>query len=145
VINPPSNEIKRDEKGDIVYQYFSETVIVNCNSVYIYPDDFSLSVKTEMDIRHRGIFTVPIYSAAIEMGFDFNPFGALDTLTKRETLHWDRSEVRVYPSRNRALRGAAQLRSQTASFKIEILVLKGEKSAGLKPDLVTRGMAHRSR
>ena len=111
---------------------FFKTVIVNCNSVYIYPDDFfSLSVKTEMDIRHRGIFTVPIYSAAIEMGFDFNPFGALDTLTKRETLHWDRSEVRVCPNRNRALRSAAQLRSQTASFTIEILVLKGEKSAGL--------------
>ena len=52
MINPPSNEIKRDEKGDIVYQYFYETVIVNCNPVYIYPDDFSLPVKTEMDIRH---------------------------------------------------------------------------------------------
>jgi inner membrane protein len=37
----------------------------------------------------------------------------------------------VYLSRNRALRGAAQLRSQTASFPIEPLVLKGENSVGL--------------
>jgi len=50
--------------------------------VYIYPDDFSLSIKTETHIHHRGIFTVPVYSAAIEMVFDFNPFGALDTLKK---------------------------------------------------------------
>ena len=45
VINPTTNETKRDEKGYIVYQYFSETVIVNRNRVYIYPDDFSQSVK----------------------------------------------------------------------------------------------------
>ena len=82
VINPTTNEIKREEKRDIVYQYFSETMIVNPNPVYIHPDDFSLSVKTETHIRHRGIFTVPVYSAAIEMVFDFNPFGALDTLKK---------------------------------------------------------------
>ena len=37
----------------------------------------------------------------------------------------------MYLSRNRALRGAAQLRSQTASVPIEPLVLKGENSAGL--------------
>ncbi len=37
----------------------------------------------------------------------------------------------MYLSRNRALSGAAQLRSQTASVPIEPLVLKGEKSACL--------------
>ena len=87
MINPTTNEIKREEKRDIVYQYFSETMIVNPNPVYIHPDDFSLSVKTETHIRHRGIFTVPVYSAAIEMVFDFNPFGALDTFTKKETVN----------------------------------------------------------
>ena len=60
----------RDDKNNIQYEYYQETVVENRPWVYIYPDRFDLNVTTKTQERHRGIFAVPVYTADVLASFD---------------------------------------------------------------------------
>lgn len=99
----------RDEKGNPIYEHYQETVTEDRRPVYLYPRDLDVAVDGKGTTRSRGIFVVPVYTAGVEMGFDFDPALAESVLTGEEVIHWDDTTLTVFLSSNRGLRGEARL------------------------------------
>ena len=131
MIDPKTGEFKREKQDDIVHQYSSETVLVNRDPVFIYPSNFGIKIDSETQIRRCGIFTVPVYPAEVEIAFDFDPSGASKMLLEDETLLWDRSEIRLYLTKNQSLRRVAEIGSGTKRFTLDPLVTDNNTAAGI--------------
>lgn len=121
VLDPASGQAKRDSNDEIIFEYFDETVTETRPPVYIYPDTFDLQMTTKTEERHRGIFRVPVYTAAIEARFDMPVALAKTALHNREVILWDQAQLNVYVSRNQALRGAATLVADGRTVALEPL------------------------
>lgn len=121
VLDPVTGQAKRDSNDAIIYEYFEETITETRPSVYMYPDRFDLEVTTQTQQRHRGIFNVPVYTAAVEARFDMRVDDASKALQNNEMLVWDQAALHVYVSRNRALRGAAVLQADAQELTLEPL------------------------
>ena len=80
------------------------------------------SIDTTTQERHRGIFTVPVYTANAEMSFDFPTDAVAEALRGKEVAIWEKSEIELHVTSNRALRGAAELTTNgTTSLQMEPL------------------------
>lgn len=121
VIDPQTSQSLRDAQGNIVYEHFQETVTEQRTPVFLYPEDFAITVSTQTQERHRGIFVVPVYTARIAADFTFAADTATAALTGQERLIWDRAELRVYLTANRALRGSASLHLDGTAAGLEPL------------------------
>ncbi len=99
----------RDEKGNTIYEHFEETVTEDRAPVYLYPLDLTIDVQSESTTRSRGIFVVPVFTADVQMQFDFDAAAALDSVQGEEELHWEDARLSVLLSSNRGLRGEARL------------------------------------
>lgn len=119
VIDPANGQPRRDADGKAIYEYYQETVTETRAPVYLYPDAYDLKVSTQTELRHRGIFQVPVYTADIAAEFDFPTAQAQEALTGKERLRWDAAELRLYLSANRALRGEASLDVDGRSIALE--------------------------
>ncbi|WP_373356097.1 cell envelope integrity protein CreD [Pseudoroseicyclus sp. CXY001] len=89
--------------------------------LYIFPDSFELAVETVSEERHRGIFTVPVYSAVAVGQASFDMDEAESMLREGERLIWDEAELRIGLSSNRALRGETELTAGGAPLVLEPL------------------------
>jgi len=87
--------------------------------LYIQPDDFTVDLATEADVRKRGIFRVPVYSATSEMRFNFDLTDLGATIDPDETVLWDDARLTMALSENRALRGAALLLVDGAELPLD--------------------------
>lgn len=96
-------------------------------SVYLYPDSFDARFELATEIRRRGFFDVPVYTASLNLTFDFPTFDRLPGLETGETAQWDAAEVVVGVTTNRALRGTAELRDQDRAYR---LVSRGGQIGG---------------
>ena len=111
----------RDDKNNIQYEYYQETVVENRPWVYIYPDRFDLNVTTKTQERHRGIFAVPVYTADVLASFDMPAIQAEEALKGNERLLWDQAQLRFFLTANRALRGDATLKVDARDVALEPL------------------------
>ncbi|MGZ9812201.1 cell envelope integrity protein CreD [Pseudoroseicyclus sp. H15] len=104
-------EVPRETPGAIQAQPGQREIRERRRSgaVYIFPADFDMTLDTVNEERERGIFSVPVYSAAAVMTARFDLEGIEAQLGEGETLLWDEAELRVGLSSNRALRGDTQL------------------------------------
>ena len=109
----------RDEKGNTIYEHFEETVTEDRAPVYLYPVDLTIDVQSESTTRSRGIFVVPVFTADVQMGFDFNTEAALEAVRGEEELHWDDARLSVFLSSNRGLRGEARLSTGVRDLLLE--------------------------
>lgn len=109
----------RDEKGNPIFEHFEETVTETRAPVYLYPVNLDIEVVSESATRSRGIFVVPVYSADVQMGFDFEAEAAEDVLRGEEVLHWDEARLSVFLTSNRGLRGEAQLTADGRALRLE--------------------------
>ncbi|QQA42436.1 cell envelope integrity protein CreD [Pelagovum pacificum] len=96
--------------------------------VYVYPEQFDLTVDTRSESRSRGIFEVPVYVADADFAFEFDLDAVEDALGPNETILWDQAEVRLGLGSNRALRGEALLQEGGESFALEPLVAGGSEA-----------------
>jgi inner membrane protein len=87
--------------------------------VYLLPEDFTLDVQTRTEIRARGIFEVPVYSADADIAFTFDTDLAEGQLVAGERILWDEASLRVSVTANRALRGEARLLADGATIPLE--------------------------
>jgi inner membrane protein len=117
--DPVTGRTLRDANNFIVYERYEETVTEDRAPLYLYPQTFDMNVTTESQVRRRGIFTVPVFTAALDLAFDFDTGGAAGLLGGKEMALWDQAELRVHLSSNRALRGEATLSAGGAPLPLE--------------------------
>ena len=118
-VDPVTGRTLRDEKNYIIYERYEETVTEQRAPVYLYPDRFDLDVTTRSQSRHRGIFSVPVFTADLTLDFNFDMAAANGTLNDEEVPDWSASELHVHLDANRALRGDAVLSAGEARFALE--------------------------
>jgi len=99
----------RDDKGNPVFEQFKETVTETRAPVYLYPDRLDIAVDVTTTRRHRGIFEVPVYTAAMQMQFHYDAAPVAATLGEKEEIHWQDAALRVFLGSNHALRGEAEM------------------------------------
>jgi len=122
VINPVTGLVERDpETGKNLQKLVEEERIEPREPIYIYPDLFDVRISTETQMRHRGIFQVPVYQATASITAEF-PFDRVEAnLGEGEFLLWDAAQFRLYVSSNKALRGDASLSAGDEDILLEPL------------------------
>ncbi|MBF9043430.1 cell envelope integrity protein CreD [Rhodobacterales bacterium HKCCE4037] len=87
--------------------------------IYLLPEEFTLDIVTETEIRSRGLFDVPVFQAlaAMEMTYDLDSAPA--QIQSNEEILWDEASLRLTVSDNRALRGDAELTTGTQTVPLE--------------------------
>ena len=130
-VDPVTGRTLRDEKNFIVYEHYEETVTEIRAPRDLTPNLFDLKVMTRSQTRHRGIFSVPVYSADLKLDFDFDTGLAAQALSGDETVHWADAELRVHLAENRALRGEAVLSAGEERFSLEPIPHVQDGSTGI--------------
>lgn len=120
----------QDENGKAIYERYEETVTEKRPSVYLFAESLDIDVNTVSEIRARGIFEVPVYTADVRIAFDFNALSASDALSGDEVLRWDDARVDVYLTSNRALRGEAELTTGGQPLTLEPIARANQKPGG---------------
>ncbi len=115
-----------------VFRYVDVQKTLRRNPVYLYPGEFTADIDTQTEERHRGIFTVPVYTAGADLVFDFPTEDAVDVLTGDEILLWDEAELHVSVTSNRALRGTAVLKAGSEVLQMEPRALNENRIGGVR-------------
>ncbi|TYB90236.1 cell envelope integrity protein CreD [Oceaniovalibus sp. ACAM 378] len=120
----PQTRNERREKidpvtGERTFEQVAVTEILRRGEIYVYPRSFDATISSESEVRSRGIFEVPVYTAVATMGFDFDVSGAEALLEDREAILWDAAGLDVSLTSNRALRGAARLSTGKTELPLE--------------------------
>lgn len=131
VLDPDTGIQKTDDDGEPVFRHVDVRRTLRRNPVYIYPNDLNVQVRTEAQERHRGIFTVPVYSANAVYTFDFPAEDATGALTGEEVLIWDEAQVHFRVTSNRALRGEAELMADGDALRMEPLPPENAHAGGI--------------
>ena len=132
VIDPISGQQKINDSGNPVFRYVAVQKTVNRNPILLYPNQFNTQIDTSTQERHRGIFTVPVYTATSEMHFDFQTDLIETSLRGAEFALWDQVELELRVSSNHALRGAAELTVDGSELQIEPLASDENHAGGLR-------------
>ena len=130
-VDPITGRTMRDERNFIVYEHYEETLVEARAPVFLYPNQFDLDVSTEAKTRHRGIFTVPVYTAGLELAFDFDTTAVASVLTGKEKADWDQAELRLHLDSNRSLRGEAVLTADQNTFALEPIASTANNGTGI--------------
>ncbi len=109
VLDPETGIHQQDVNGNLQFRYRDETRTVAREPLYILPTQFKADMRAETEIRARGIFSVPVYTAEIESTFDFQFDEAGLGLSQAADIHWDAARLVVSVTSNRSLRGTARL------------------------------------
>ena len=122
LLDPATGEALLDQDGQPRQRAVTRSVTVMRDPIYIYPNRFDARLASRTQVRHRGIFNVPVYQADVDMRFDF-PTELAETLrVNEEVILWDDAQVLLSLSSNAALRGAAELQVDGAALALEPLV-----------------------
>ena len=130
VVDPETGRPRLAADGTPLTENVTTRVTVDRAPVSIYPDNFEAEIDTVSEIRKRGIFTVPVYRASVEMLFDFPTDRAAALVDDGEVLQWNDSRIEVGLDNNAALRGTAELLADGQEMALEPL-LSSENSAGV--------------
>jgi inner membrane protein len=121
-LDPVTNAILRDPVTKSPIMEEIEVARVDReNPIYLYPERYDVDLDIQTEIRSRGIFRAPVYQAQAQMRFDFDFDLTKRVITKENVILWDRANLRLYVSANRALRGAAELTVDGQPLKAEPL------------------------
>ncbi len=132
VLDPVSGLQKINDSGNPVFRYVAAQKTVNREPVRLYPNQFDASIDTTTQERHRGIFTVPVFTATSQMQFDFPTALVEDELRGKEVALWEKAEIELNVSSNRALRGIAELTADGNTLQIEPLAATENRAGGLR-------------
>jgi inner membrane protein len=102
-------EVRNAETGEIEVETYEVTETGPKPPVHIFPDRFDAEIATTSEIRHRGIFNVPVYTAEAEIAVTFRLPDPAEVLDAGDRLLWDETEFHLSLTSNRALRGVAEL------------------------------------
>ncbi|OAN85076.1 hypothetical protein A8B78_06150 [Jannaschia sp. EhC01] len=120
------------ETGEVRVEDRPVTRIRSAAPIYLLPEDFSLALDTQTEIRSRGIFDVPVFQALATMDLTYDLAAADDLLSGQEEILWDQAQLRITVSANWALRGDATLRAGDIAIPLEP---RADGTAGIIADL----------
>lgn len=83
------------------------------------PETLDAALTTETQERQRGVFSAPVYSAALEMKFDFALPDSAPLLDPGATLEWQDAVVEIGLASNRGLRGETELTRDGIALAVE--------------------------
>ena len=92
------------------------------------PEMLDIEIDTQTQLRKRGIFEVPVYTAAIDMRFDFDTDRLLQNLPERDVILWERASFALLMPSTRSFTGAAELTNGDQSFDLEPGIQIGSQS-----------------
>ena len=118
-VDPVTGRTLRDDKNYVIYDRYEEVVTEARAPIYLYPDRFDLAVDTRSQVRKRGIFSVPVFTADVMLDFAFDTAAVAEALNGEEEPDWDAAELRVHLDSNRALRGETTLSAGGRVFRLE--------------------------
>lgn len=134
VVDPVTNEVKMDENGQIIFKQVTRRVTVKRDPIYVYPNAFDVKIATQTQVRHRGIFNVPVYQADMTVAFDFPTDLIVDMAVNEEVIRWDDAAMVVDISNNAALRGVAVLTIDGSEYPLEPIA-SSERRAGITANI----------
>jgi inner membrane protein len=118
-VDPVTGEALIKPDGQPVVDLVTETVHEPAQPIWLFPETLDVTAEMTSETRYRGIFSVPVYKADTEVGFNFDTSRAAALLGDGETIQWDKAVLRMRLSSNRALRRAADLRVDGQSVPLE--------------------------
>ncbi|EAQ04369.1 inner membrane protein CreD [Pseudooceanicola batsensis HTCC2597] len=120
LVDPETGEVLTDpETGEPRTETFRQRVTERRAPLHVYPDRFDVEIATQTEVRHRGIFTAPVYRAQVDIAFDF-PMAQVAALDMgSQTAAWDRARIRFFLSGNNALRRDASLTGPGGEIALE--------------------------
>jgi inner membrane protein len=130
VVDAFTGQPLQDENGKPVYERYEETITEKRPPVYLFAETLDIGVTTASQTRARGIFEVPVYTADVQITFDFNALSASDAVGGDEVLLWNDARIDVHLTSNRALRGQAELTTNGLPLTLEPIAQANEKSGG---------------
>ncbi|SEK49358.1 cell envelope integrity protein CreD [Pacificibacter marinus] len=130
VFDTLTGEAKFDENGNTVLKQVTRRVTVSRTPIYVYPGQFDVAVDTKTQVRHRGIFNVPVYQADMSVAFDFPVNQIASMAVNEEVILWDDTAMMVDLSNNAALRGVAVLTLDGKELPLEPIA-SAERRAGI--------------
>ena len=143
IVIPVEGPVTRVEEREVIVQLngkdvtkikeFEVTEIQRKSSIFAYPDDFDLALKSVSDERARGIFKVPVLVADAEIAATFDYDAIAKSVGRDETILWDEAELRVTLRNNKSLRGAAELLIDGRAVQMEPLT--GGNAVGISAAL----------
>ncbi|SFJ38742.1 cell envelope integrity protein CreD [Jannaschia pohangensis] len=98
-------EVTDPETGELRTEQVRVPIRARTTPIILLPEDFVADIDTFTEIRSRGIFEVPVYSASIGMTASFDSARLDDLLRDGEELIWDEATLRLGLTGNRGLRG----------------------------------------
>ncbi|MFD1881997.1 cell envelope integrity protein CreD [Paracoccus pacificus] len=73
------------------------------------PERLNATVGTTTEERRRGIFEAPVYTAQVDLDFDFTMPNVTPIIDSGATIEWDKAKVMLGLESNRGLRGETSL------------------------------------
>lgn len=133
VVDPLTGLVQIDPETKVkVQRVVTETVTEQRPAVYVAAQEYALDVSSTTQVRHRGLFEVPVYQSTAKASFDFKRDGVTSYIATDETLHEEKAEIWYHIGINRALRGQASLVSDGKAINLEPLANGRETRGGLQ-------------
>lgn len=128
VVDPTTGSVQTDENGNPVLKQITRRVTVKRAPIYVYPGQFDVGVDTKIQLRHRGIFNVPVYTSELSADFDFPADQIADLAINEEVILWDQASLVINITNNAALRGVARLMVDGAEVPLEPIASSGSQA-----------------
>ncbi|GIT91273.1 cell envelope integrity protein CreD [Jannaschia pagri] len=119
--------------GDTTTETIETPYAVRRDPVILRPEDLDISVATASQIRSRGIFEVPVYTAETELAASFDTTRAATALEADETLQWDATVLRLGLSSNSGVRPGAEIKGPNGP--LDLRPFGDGTSGGIEGDL----------
>lgn len=118
VVRTKRREIIDPDTGETRIEEFEVTETSTKLPLYLTPDQFNTTFHTASEIRKRGIFEVPVFTATSDMTFDFVVPDQIDAVPAEDQILWNQSELILGLTNNRALRDEAALERGSTTFSL---------------------------
>lgn len=97
----------------------TESFIERNNPVVLMPELLEISANTQSEVRTRGIFTVPVFTSDLVIGFRFDTDRVASVIASRETVLWEKATLAIYMPRTRSFAGHAVLEAGSRKLDLE--------------------------
>lgn len=125
-----SREVTDLATGEKLRETFQVPYKVRREPVILLPEVFDTTIGTASEIRARGIFEVPVYTADVALSALFDPARAAEALGAEEKLLWEEAVLRLSLSGNAGLRGDTRIVGPDGPLDLMPFVL--ERQGGIE-------------
>ncbi|MEL7468235.1 MAG: cell envelope integrity protein CreD [Pseudomonadota bacterium] len=97
----------------------TETFVDRVEPVILMPETLDITADSQTEVRRRGIFQIPVFTADLKIAFAFDPGRVDDMVRSRESVLWDKASLVFYMPRTRSFSGHASLSAGNRRIDLE--------------------------